>query len=238
MKYMGGKNRQSKKIVPVMLQHMSKHPELTTYIEPFAGACSVIEKIPSSYHRIGYDMNPHTIMAMIDVRDNPDTLPDSISEEEYRSMMRDDPRHISSWVGFACSYGGKFRGGYARYKDDNYAAEGKRSAIKQSPLLQGVELLVADYKGLNFNDCVIYCDPPYVGREGYKGTRYDYNEFNDWCMEQARNNMVFVTEYRVPPIPHEIIWEEKVNVVMSNGNRINDPFSTHERLYKVNGGKY
>lgn len=51
------------------------------------------------------------------------------------------------------------------------------------------------------DDCVIYCDIPYIGTNGYDGTSktkatIDYDKFYDWVRNSK--HLVFISEYRMP----------------------------------------
>ena len=83
MKYMGSKNRIAKHLLPIMLAEAEKHG-ITKWVEPFVGGGGMIDKVPDSFERVGYDLNDHTIHALIDVRDNAENLPDTVIESEYR----------------------------------------------------------------------------------------------------------------------------------------------------------
>lgn len=58
MKYVGSKNRISKDLLQIFLKHLKP---AQTYIEPFVGGCNMIDKIPSSFKRIGNDSNYYLI---------------------------------------------------------------------------------------------------------------------------------------------------------------------------------
>jgi len=105
MKYMGSKNRIAKHLLPIMVEAAEK-AGITTWVEPFVGGAGMIDKVPDSFERIGYDLNPHTIAALIAIRDMVDELPDSASEAEYKALKGTQPHPITSWIRFVCSFGG------------------------------------------------------------------------------------------------------------------------------------
>ncbi|AXK90508.1 N6 adenine-specific DNA methyltransferase [Cylindrospermopsis raciborskii virus RM-2018a] len=43
---------------------------------------------------------------------------------------------------------------------------------------------------------VIYCDPPYAGTAKYNKTKFDYQSFYNWCLNNP--NPVFISEYSMP----------------------------------------
>ena len=158
---MGSKARIAKHILPIMLAECEKHG-ITTWVEPFVGGGGMIDKVPDTFKRIGYDLNDHTIHALIDVRDNADKLPDVVSESEYKSFYGTPAQKFTSLARFGASFGGKFENGYARGKSSdgtprNYWAETKRNALKQSPKIQNVEFICDSYENLDFENCLVYC---------------------------------------------------------------------------------
>ena len=155
---MGSKNRIAKEILPIMLKEVNEN-NLTTWIEPFVGGANMIDKVPPTIKRIGIDYNPHTIQALIAVRDLVNDLPNECSEEYYSSLKKTEPNPITSWLRFVCSFGGKFENGYSREKDSDdktFTGYGKRNAIKQSPNLQGVDFINGSYEDYSdFENCLI-----------------------------------------------------------------------------------
>lgn len=231
MKYMGSKNRIAKYIVPIMLNEASKHG-ITTWVEPFVGGANSIDKVPDKFTKIGYDLNPHAINALIGIRDYIGAFPDEVTEEYYNSLKGTKPDPITSWVRIAVSYGGIFESKLA--KDSvgkrDYTKEAIRNAKKQSPKIQDVEFQVADYKNLSFENSLIYCDPPYKGTSGYKTGNFDHNEFFSWCVKQKElGNVVFVSEYDAP---FEEVWRGEIKTNFASSRKA----ATHtaiEKLYKV-----
>ena len=107
MKYMGSKNRIAKHILPIMLEK-AKENNITTWVEPFVGGANMIDKVPSNFKRIGIDYNPHTIEALIAIRDLVNKLPNEVTEDEYKQLKGSKPEPIKSWLRFVASFGGKF----------------------------------------------------------------------------------------------------------------------------------
>ena len=88
MKYMGSKNRIAKHLLPIMLAECEKH-NINKWVEPFVGGANMIDKVPDSLERVGYDLNDHVIHALIDIRDRPNDLFDSFSKE-LRDFHKND----------------------------------------------------------------------------------------------------------------------------------------------------
>ena len=235
MKYMGSKNRIAKYLLPIMLAECERQG-VTTWIEPFVGGANMIDKVPDSFERIGYDLNDHVIHALIDIRDNAEELPDSVSEEYFVSLSGTPPSKITSWIRCACAYGGRFGNGYARqgsnprYKK-TIAQEGFNNALKQSPKIQSVQFICDSYENLSFENCLIYCDPPYQGTSGYKTGAFNHDKFFDWCREQAKKNIVFVSEYNAPDDFIDV-WRGEIKTNFAS-NRKTATHNAIEKLFRV-----
>lgn len=229
MKYMGSKNRIAKHILPIMLK-AANEAGIKKWVEPFVGGGNMIDKVPPGFMRYGYDLNEHVIMAMVDIRDNVNILPALVTEKEYKLMKGSESQKITSWVRFVCSLGGKFENGFARDRKGipprNFASEGIRNAQKQFPNIQGVEFIHADYRTLSFTDSLIYCDPPYQGTTGYKTGSFNHDEFFDWCRDQAKSNIVFVSEYEAP---FECVWQGEIKTNFSSTRKS----ATHRAVEKL-----
>lgn len=238
---MGSKNRIAKHLLPIMVE-AADSAGITTWVEPFVGGGNMIDKVPERFKRIGYDFNEHTVLAMIDIRDNLGEIPNFVSEEYFSSLKGLPPQKITSWVRSACAYGGIFGNVIARggFKKDgtprDYAQEAKRNAIKQSPKIQGVEFIHSDYKDLDINNSLIYCDPPYQSTTGYSTGGFDHKEFFDWCrLMAAKGNLVFVSEYNAPD-DFECVWqgEQKTNF---SSSRKKATHNAVEKLFTLNKWK-
>ena len=228
---MGSKNRIAKHLLPIMLSEAEKHG-ITKWVEPFVGGANMIDKVPSSFERVGYDLNPHTIAALIGVRDYVNDFPCEVSEEHFKSLKNTPPNPITSWIRSHCAFGGLFGNNYARNnRGTNYCMEGRRNTLKQSQALQTVELIGSSYEDLDFNNCLIYCDPPYANTSGYKTGAFDHDKFFNWCRKQARDNIVFVSEYNAPDDFLEV-WRGEIKTNFSSSRKT----ATHnaiEKLFRV-----
>ena len=232
MKYMGSKNRIAKHLLPIMLAEAEKHG-ITKWVEPFVGGANMIDKVPDSFERIGYDLNPHTIAALIGIRDHVGDFPEFVDADYFKSLKNTPPHPITSWIRFHCAFGGLFGNTYARNKrGTNYCMEGRKNTIKQSIQLGDVDLICDSYENLDFESCLIYCDPPYQGTSGYKTGAFDHNKFFDWCREQAKNNIVFVSEYNAPD-DFKCVWQGEIKTNFTSQRKT----ATHnavEKLFRVN----
>ena len=232
MKYMGSKARIAKHILPIMLAECEKHG-ITTWVEPMVGGGNMIDKVPDTFERIGYDLNDHAIHALIGIRDHLEKLPCKVTKEFYDSIKGSEPHNVNSWIRYECSFASKLDNGYATNKAGrNYAEKGKNLAIKQSPKIQNVQFTCDSYENLDFENCLVYADPPYQGATGYKTGSFDHDKFFEWCREQAKRNIVFVSEYNAPE-DFECVWQGEIKTNFASTRKA----ATHkavEKLFKVN----
>ena len=229
---MGSKNRIAKEILPIML----KEREERVWVEPFVGGANMIDKVQGQ--RIGADINPYLIDALIAIRDSVDDLPKNnhdFTESDYKQLRKNDDYKYKGYAGFAFSYGGKWLGGWSRtdktsIKQRDYVAESYRNAVNQSPLLQGIDLITENYSNLEIpENSLIYCDPPYEGVTKYKDD-FNHSEFWQWCRNMAsKGHIVFVSEYKAPD-DFECVWEKEIvsSLTQDTGSK-----KAVEKLFKI-----
>lgn len=207
---MGSKARHAKEILPIILKDRAVGQ---WYVEPFVGGANVIDKVDGN--RLGADIHNDLIIMWQAVAKG--WFPDQqlITEDNYRLIKNEDIgcKALRGFVGFACSYGGKWFGGWCRdgAGKRNYVSEALNNAKKQFPKLYGVNFVNSDYFNLNIPDnSIIYCDPPYKGTTGYSNS-FNHEKFYDWCRKQKEaGNTVFVSEYEMPS-DFICVWSKEVN---------------------------
>jgi len=216
MRYMGGKHKLSKAIVPIITAGMK--PE-QWYVEPFCGGCNVIDKVPG-HRRIAAD-NHYYLISMWQAVKRGWIPPNTVTEAEY-GHIKDNPGQydpaLVGFVGFGCSWGGKWWGGYARTdrtgkKSRNYAGEACRSVLAKAPLLVDVRFVCNKYWNLGRiylpRNSRIYCDPPYAATTGYNSD-FDHELFWKWVRNMTIvGHEVYVSEYTAPE-DFDCIWEKSV----------------------------
>lgn len=224
---MGSKNRIAKHILPIILKDRKPGQ---WYVEPFVGGANMIDKVDGN--RVGYDINPHVIRAICDIRDHVEDLPESVSEQQYKSLKGSIPEKFTSWIRFVCSFGGKFENGYSREKGSNdttFCGYGKRNALKQSPNIQGVNFICESFFNLSFNDAVIYCDPPYKGTTSYKTDSFPYDDFYEWCRRMKRNGCdIYISEYSMPG-DFTCVWQGEIKTNFASSRTT----ATHNAIEKL-----
>lgn len=218
MKYMGSKRRIAKEILPLML---AEREIGQFWVEPFVGGGNMIDKVTGN--RIGSDVNPYTIQALISIRDNVDQLPKNnqeFTESDYKALRKSDDYKFKGYAGFVFSFGARWGEGWCRNsKNRDYVKEAYNSAVKQSPYLQGIELYTCSYDELFIpKNSIIYCDPPYANTKKYKDS-IDHDKFWNWCRQKSKQgHKVFISEYNAPD-DFKCIWEKEIVMNLDNKNQ-------------------
>ena len=201
MKYMGSKNRHAKNLLPIILKNRKKEQ---WYVEPFVGGFNLIDKVEGN--RIANDSNKYLISLFKSLQEGW-VPPGIISNDEYlkiKNNKEDYPCNLVGFVGFGCSYSGKWFGGYARGKnkkgnDRNYCDESKRNVLKQVKNIKEVIIYNKNYYELEIPyNSIIYCDPPYQNTTKYN-TDFDHKIFWGWVRNMSnKGHQVYVSEYNAP----------------------------------------
>lgn len=213
MKYMGSKNRHAKEILEIVLKNRK---DGQFYVEPFVGGFNLIDKV--SGNRIANDKHFYLIELFKAIQ-NGWIPPDNVSEEEYKSARLNKSLNepfLTGFIGFGCSFSGKWFGGYARGNQTNgnprnYCLESKKNIIKQAEKIKGVSIFNVDYWELQIpENSIVYCDPPYENTQKYSN-EFDHKKFWAWCDKMVElGNTVFVSEYNAPE-NWKCVWSKKVN---------------------------
>lgn len=225
MQYMGGKSRISRSIAEIInavsgrkiqnratpIPNIKRIGGGQVFVSLFCGSCSVESKVTGFQRMILNDRHEYLIALLKGVQGGYE-LPDAITETEYqyiRQNKSEDPV-LTGFVGFGCSFGGKWFGGYARNKGGtNYAAQSKKSLLKDMATLTDAEFVCGDYRTLPIPyGAVIYADPPYEGTTGYSGDKFDSNDF--WIAMRLladTGHTVFISEQTAPD-DFICVWEK------------------------------
>lgn len=233
MKYLGSKARIANEILPIILD---KRRDDQWYVEPFAGGMNTISLVPG--RRIANDINKYLIAMWQQLINGWE--PPVITREEYnqiRSNKQAYPPHLVGWVGFSCSYSGKWFAGFAgptRTKNGNirdYQLEARKNIAKQIPLLQGITLHNVSYSELQIPDkSIIYCDPPYFNTTQYLD-KFDHDLFWQWIRVMSNNgHTLFVSEYQAPS-DFVCVWEKQVSSTLSVNGRYGNTKLSVEKLF-------
>lgn len=244
MKYMGSKSKVARFIVPIIQEYINDS-EPWAYIEPFCGGCNIIDKIHAP-KRFAQDKQEHLIELFKNL-DRLGELPEFVTKEHYSEVRKCfyNQTHIyEKWyvgaIGYLASYNGRFfDGGYAGVVETadgvrNYYDEALRNLKKQAEDLKGVEFVCSDYKLLNTQKAVIYCDPPYRGTKEYGISKgFDYEEFWQWVRKMSVENIVLVSSSEAPE-DFECIWSKPVFRTMKASK---ETIPAVEKLFILKGEK-
>lgn len=237
MKYLGSKSRIGAEIVDVILSRTKKTTGI--WVEPFAGGLNLTTHIPDSFDRVCYDSNPY-LVAMWQALLTGWTPPKEVTREKYYQVKLNKPHYpdyLVGWVGFNCSYCGKFFDGYAGKTKTkgglrDYQEEAFNNINKQRSKLQGVSINLADYTEVVIPDgAIVYCDPPYANTTKYTSD-FDSDTFWHWVRQVSQKAYVFVSEYQAPN-DFESIWEKKLSSSLSANGKIGANKQSIERLFQL-----
>lgn len=160
-------------------------------------------------------------------------LPDTVSEIEYKYVKehKDEDKILAGFVGFACSFGGRFFEGYARSHKTtrNYAKEGKIALLRDNEYLKKVKFLCMDYKDVLLPDgCIVYADPPYYGTKQYNNRKFDTNRFWEYAREVSKTHLIFISELSAPE-DFVSIWQKPITRTLDRNK--NNQFKATENLF-------
>lgn len=200
MQYFGGKFFIAKKLAELL---NSNADGTSYYLEPFIGACNVAPLVKHD-EVLASDINKYLI-AMFQALQSGWTPPLSLSKEEYVHIRenKDENPPLTAFAGFACSFAGKWFGGYAKNhiegEEGIYATHGRNSLLRLAPTIANVKFSCTNYSLWEPHGALIYCDPPYQGTTGYDyADRFDHVEFWEVMRRWSKDNRVFISEYSAP----------------------------------------
>lgn len=240
MHYLGGKSRIAAHISGIISTNAANDK---AFVSLFCGSCAVEARVTGFERKILNDKHEYLIALWRGVRDGYE-LPDTVSEEQYRYVRdhKDMDKVLTGFVGFGCSFGGKWFGGYARDKrGDNsalatkrYASAAKQSLLRDIELLRDAEFICRDYKDVDVpQGAVVYADPPYRGTTGYGMGRFDTDAFWEHMRKLSQlGHKVFISEQEAP-LDFECVWSREVTRKI-DCNKNNQP-KRIERLFIYRG---
>lgn len=227
--YLGGKFR-TQKPISLFLNTKIKEYDIEDYYEPFCGSCWIAHNIECK-NRYASDIHPDLI-ALWKALQGGWEPPTKVSEQEYQDIRYQPASALRGFVGFACSFGGKWFGGYARSKRArNYTLDGRNSILRRLPKLMDVQFQCTSYTYLKPENAVIYCDPPYENTTKYSMI-FDHVQFWNVMRQWSQNNKVYISEYKAPA-DFECILEIQTKTDLKDKN--NRLIPRVERLFTYKG---
>ena len=210
MRYFGGKVRVSNELSTFLNSQLKENQP---FVDLFCGSCNIITKIDSNRLRIANDKHKYLI-AMWKELQNGWTPPTNLSEEEYQYIKnnKEEKMYLSGFVGFGCSFAGKWFGGYCKSEDRNYCLNAKRSCEKKISFLKDVQFFNEDYSNVYIpTGSLVYCDIPYKNTTPYCKKEvgiFDHEKFYEWVRCNSDKYEIYISEYKENiPEDFEIIWE-------------------------------
>ena len=204
----------------------------TTFVSLFCGSCAVEAKLAPYFNKVICNDKHEYLIEMLKAVQNGYELPEHISEEEYKQIRlhKDENKVLTGFVGFGCSFGGKFFGGYARNKEQtNYALQSKKSLLKDIVQLQNAEFTCLDYHDVPIPKySVVYADPPYANTTTYQGQKFNTDEFWEYMREISKDNQVYISELTAPD-DFECIWEKPFTRTLDRNKE--NQFKVTEKLF-------
>ena len=222
MQYFGGKQGISK---PLSQFLNSQLKDGQPFVDLFCGSCNVITKIDDNRERYANDKQKYLI-AMWNELQKGWQPPTSLSEEEYKYIRenKDEKPYLTGFVGFGCSFAGRWFCGYARNKTGtNYCRRANNSCKKKNELLNGVLFSNFNYDEVDIPfGSLVYCDIPYKNTTQYCSSevgKFNHDEFYKWVKENSSKYEIYISEYEHNlPDGFEIVWRYESSKSIRNKN--------------------
>lgn len=195
MQYMGGKFRLAKWICPILTSIMQERG-LRHFVDLFCGSCNIVGNMQHvTGNRYANDLHADLI-AMWQAVQTGWRPPESVTPQMHKQLMAtrgQAPDPLRAFVGFGCSYRGKYFGGF----DPSYSqGPSQRSVAEKADLITGVRFTSGDFRRVRIpKRSLVYCDIPYQSTEKYSVGKFPHDEFCDWAEQTSRTNPVVVSEY-------------------------------------------
>lgn len=232
MKYAGAKTRIFKNMLQIILKDRGINQP---YVEPFLGGANSMQFVDGV--RIGGEFNEYIAemwKALI-----AGWTPPTIDRDLYKHIKNNKSTYdkaVVGWVGVACSYSGKWFGGFAgksmtKEGERDYQAEAFKNLQKQLPLLDGVLVFNCSYEKLEIPaNSRIYCDPPYADTLKYKD-EFCSDVFWYWARQQVKQgHEVFISEYKAPA-DFVCVWQQEVKSSLSANGKSGGSKKSIEKLF-------
>lgn len=217
--YHGGKQRIGKQLAEVIVDesmNIAEDKDLTIkgYCEPFCGMLGVYQHIPELYKEEGLcklkykagDTNKSVIMMWAALKKGWKPSTKLTTSDQFMKLKTDGKSSArKGFVGHFYGYMGKYFQPFKNREKSTLIKNVDRvRRISKNLKQEDVTFKSGSYTQYSsLRNYVIYCDPPYQIQSQYYNERskkldFDHEKFWDWCRKMATNNIVFVSEYKVP----------------------------------------
>ena len=212
MQYLGGKQRIAKELSAFLNSQLTDNQP---FVDLFCGSCNILTRIDKSRTVIGNDAN-ECLIAMWQQLQEGWLPPKHITKEVYYEIKNKvaqskDDLALKAFVGFGCSFAGKWWGGFAKSNHgQDYCLCAFNSTMKKAKNLDTVVFSALDYRNVPIpHGALVYCDIPYKGTTQYSAVgAFDHEAFYSW-MKLQRDCTILVSEYaqNVPDFC-EVVWSK------------------------------
>jgi DNA adenine methylase len=244
--YHGGKQKIGKELSKIIYEvstdiENNYEFDIKGYCEPFCGMLGVYQHIPELFKdhnpKLTYkagDGNKSVIM-MWKAAQKGWKPPTSCSEEHYNELKYNKKDSAEKgFIGHQYSFGGQYFMGYRGiYGNKTRYEKASENVIRISKEIKNVDFRYGDYT--QFSDLkgyIIYCDPPYSNSKQIYSSQYkfDTEKFWEWCDTMSENNILFVSEYKIPKkLKAELVFSK---IVKLSGNTIKNR-KRNEKLFVI-----
>lgn len=200
--------------------------------EPFIGGGAMTAALAPHFDHVYASDNHLDLILMWDDLKMGWEPPRAVSQQEYENLRHAPSSALRGFVGYGCSWGGKWFGGYAKTEGRNYADESSRALLRDIEKMGNVAFGDLDYRRIRpIPGSVVYADPPYKGTTDYRGLDFDSSVFwavmRSWVDECSAT--VYVSEYQAPRGWDEVWSVERTRDMRSD---LKTAERVTERLYK------
>lgn len=228
---MGGKSR-IKRDISEYINANSDHN--APFVSLFCGSCA-IEALINADKKILNDAHPYLIAMWKDLQDGR-KFPDVITSAEYYEIKekQKDDMGLAGFIGFACSYGGRWWNGFAREnRGDNTCNTHIKALLRDLDGVKYATFLCKDYREVEIpNGATVYSDPPYKATTKYSTGAFDTEEFWKYMREISKRANVFISE-EVAPNDFTCVWEKPLRRQIDNQS--GNTFIRTEKLFQYKG---
>ena len=193
-KYFGGKirigNEICEKIKAYEIMHYGEPNKY--YFEPFIGMAGVFRHMAKE-DRICIGCDAHEDLMLMWRSIGEGWLPpDKISHETHANLKTKDPSDLRGFVGFGCSYFGRFFSGFTDTSRESY-----NQILSVSGIFTSRNVIFMERESVRSNTLV----------KGFSG--FDHEVFWDTMRIWSKDNLVFISETEAPSDFTEI-WRKDV----------------------------
>ena len=236
MKYMGSKARIKNEILPLMLKNRTENQY---FVDLMGGGMNLIDSVNGN--RIANDLNFYLIEMWKELLKG--WKPKKFYSREFYQEVKNNkekfPPYLVGWIGFNCSYSGKFFNGFAGVVETkigtkrNYQEEALKNVMKQIESLKGIKFENKNYYEVEIpKKSIVYFDPSYKNTTKYFRD-FEHDFFYNYVRKlKNEGHQVFVSEYEMPS-DFICIWQKEVKSSLSANGKIGGSKNSIEKLFTL-----